>query len=100
MSIFNRFARKDINEGVRQFRESGDAVLLDVRTREEYASGHIEDSRNVPSSVGKISDNVKRCLQFKQNGAVAFRRNRTKKRWEYKILCSYRKISIKGENQG
>ena len=33
------------------------------------------------------------------HGAVAFRRNRTKKRWEYKILCSYRKISIKGENK-
>ena len=42
MSIFNIFARKDINEGVRSFRESKNAILLDVRTREEYASGHIE----------------------------------------------------------
>ena len=41
MSIFNIFARKDINEGVRNFRESKNAILLDVRTREEYASGHI-----------------------------------------------------------
>ena len=48
MSIFNRFARKDINEGVQSFRESKNAVLLDVRTREEYASGHIEGSRNLP----------------------------------------------------
>ena len=48
MSIFNRFARKDINEGVRNFRESKNAILLDVRTREEYASGHIEGSRNLP----------------------------------------------------
>ena len=48
MSIFNIFARKDINEGVRNFRESKNAILLDVRTREEYASGHIEDSRNLP----------------------------------------------------
>ena len=46
MSIFNIFARKDINEGVRNFRESKNAILLDVRTREEYASGHIEGSRN------------------------------------------------------
>ena len=48
MSIFNIFARKDINEGVKRFRENKDAVLLDVRTREEYASGHIEGSRNLP----------------------------------------------------
>ena len=39
MSFFNIFARKDINEGVRSFRESKNAILLDVRTREEYASG-------------------------------------------------------------
>ena len=48
MSIFNIFARKDINEGVRSFRESKNAILLDVRTREEYAGGHIEGSRNLP----------------------------------------------------
>ena len=48
MSIFNIFASKDINEGIRNFRESKNAILLDVRTREEYASGHIEGSRNLP----------------------------------------------------
>ena len=47
MSIFNIFARKDINEGVKSFRESKNAILLDVRTREEYASRHSEDSRNL-----------------------------------------------------
>jgi len=58
MSIFNIFARKDINEGVRQFRESGDAVLLDVRTREEYASGHIEGSCNLPLDEIETVDSV------------------------------------------
>jgi len=48
MSLFNIFARKDINEGVKNFRENKDAVLFDVRTREEYASGHIGGSRNLP----------------------------------------------------
>ena len=48
MSLFNIFARKDINEGVKCFRENTNAVLLDVRTREEYANGHIEGSRNLP----------------------------------------------------
>ena len=48
MSIFNIFSRKDINQGVKRFRENKDAILLDVRTREEYASGHIEGSCNLP----------------------------------------------------
>ncbi len=48
MSIFNIFSRKDINQGVKRFRENEDAILLDVRTREEYASGHIEGSCNLP----------------------------------------------------
>ena len=60
MSIFNIFARKDINEGVRSFRESKNAILLDVRTREEYASGHIEGSRNLPlDEIDKVDSVIK-----------------------------------------
>ena len=60
MSIFNVFARKDINEGVRSFRESKNAILLDVRTREEYASGHIEGSRNLPlDEIDKVDSVIK-----------------------------------------
>ena len=60
MSIFNRFARKDMNEGVRSFRESENAVLLDVRTREEYASGHVEGSRNLPlDEIDRVDSVVK-----------------------------------------
>ena len=60
MSIFNIFARKDINEGVRSFRERENAVLLDVRTREEYASGHIEGSRNLPlDEIDRVDSVIK-----------------------------------------
>ena len=60
MSIFNIFARKDINEGVRSFRESKNAILLDVRTREEYASGHIEGSRNLPlDEIDRVDSVIK-----------------------------------------
>ena len=60
MNIFNIFARKDINEGVRSFRESKNAVLLDVRTREEYASGHIEGSRNLPlDEIDRVDSVIK-----------------------------------------
>lgn len=38
---------KDINKGVEEFRNTRDAVLLDVRTSDEYKSGHIEGSLNI-----------------------------------------------------
>ena len=52
MSIFNLFSRKDINEGVVQYRKEDRAVLLDVRTEEEFSEGHIEGSLNLP--IGEI----------------------------------------------
>jgi len=48
MSFFNIFSKNNINDGVREFRESKNAILLDVRTAAEYESGHIEDSHNLP----------------------------------------------------
>ncbi len=58
MSILNIIARKDINEGVKRFQENKNAILLDVRTREEYASGHIEGSRNLPLDEIDRADSV------------------------------------------
>ena len=39
---------ENIDDGVRAWRETPGAVLLDVRTPEEYASGHIPGSVNFP----------------------------------------------------
>ena len=47
MGFFNFFRQPDINAGVTQFQQTAGAVLLDVRTAEEYASGHIPGSRNL-----------------------------------------------------
>ena len=41
MSILDLFKNADINEGVKEFRNQKNAVLLDVRSEEEYAAGHI-----------------------------------------------------------
>ena len=48
MSILDIFKGADINEGVKEFRADKSAVLLDVRSKEEYASGHITGSINIP----------------------------------------------------
>lgn len=46
--FFNFFNRKDINQGVEEWKSTADAVLLDVRTEEEYNDYHIEGSINIP----------------------------------------------------
>jgi len=46
----------DINDGVEQYRQTENAVLLDVRNDDEYASGHIPGSQNLDvQSIRKVS---------------------------------------------
>lgn len=40
--------KTDINAGVERFQSTPNAVLLDVRTPEEYRRGNIQDSINLP----------------------------------------------------
>ena len=59
MNIFNLFFRVDINEGINKWREQKGALLVDVRTREEYADGHIAGSRNIPlDEIDRIKELV------------------------------------------
>ena len=48
MSIFDFFKQPDINKGLKEYAEAENAVLLDVRTPQEYGEGHIPESINVP----------------------------------------------------
>ena len=48
MGLFNLFKRVDINAELEAMRSVDNAVLLDVRTEEEYSAGHIPGSTNVP----------------------------------------------------
>lgn len=48
MRFLNLFKGPDINEGLRTLQKTEGAVLLDVRTREEYAGAHIPGSLNIP----------------------------------------------------
>ena len=48
MSIFDFLKQPDINQGVKEYTAIPGAVLLDVRTPQEYSEGHIPGSINVP----------------------------------------------------
>lgn len=48
MGFFDFFKGADINQGVREYSTTPGAVLLDVRTPQEYQAGHIPGSRNLP----------------------------------------------------
>ena len=53
MGFFDLFKKTDINEGVVAYKNTKNAVLLDVRSAEEYAQGHIPGSRNICNRVLK-----------------------------------------------
>ena len=61
MGIFDFFKQPDINQGVEEYRRAADAVLLDVRTPQEYREGHIPGSQNVPlqqlDKVEEVTEN-------------------------------------------
>ena len=61
MGIFDFFKQPDINQGVQEYKNAAGAVLLDVRTPQEYREGHIPGSQNVPlqqlDKVEEITEN-------------------------------------------
>ncbi len=54
MGFFDIFKLSDINEGIKEFNNAEKAVLLDVRTAQEYSGGHIPKSKNLPlNEIGR-----------------------------------------------
>lgn len=45
MGLFDLFAGPDMNVGVQEWKASKGAVLLDVRSADEYGQGHIPGQR-------------------------------------------------------
>ena len=74
MSFFDFFKQPDVNQGVKEYQSTAGAVLLDVRTPEEYRSGHIPGSKNIPlqtiDRVGAVAENKDTALYvYCQSGA-------------------------------
>lgn len=73
MGFFDFLKAPDMNEGLKRFSATPGAVLLDVRTRSEYAGGHIPGSRNIPlQEIQKAHQSfhvkIRRCLSIAKAG--------------------------------
>lgn len=60
MGFFDFLKRPDINQGVKEYESVPGAVLLDVRTPQEYQEGRIPGSKNIPlQNLDRIASVVK-----------------------------------------
>ena len=48
MGLLDALKQVDINNGVEEYKNTKGAVLIDVRSPDEYRQGHIPGSKNVP----------------------------------------------------
>lgn len=56
MGFFDFLRGCDINEGLKEYGKTDGAVLLDVRTPQEYQAGHIPGSKNIPlQEISRVS---------------------------------------------
>ena len=56
MGILDIFKRPDFSQGIKDYHSAPGAVLLDVRTPQEYKGGHVPGSQNVPlQAIEKVT---------------------------------------------
>ena len=74
MGFFDFFKQVNINQGIAEYKAAANAVLVDVRTPQEYREGHIPGSKNVPlqaiDKIASIAENKDTALYvYCQSGA-------------------------------
>ena len=69
MGLFDFLKQPDINKGVADYRNTEGAMLLDVRTPQEYREGHIPGSKNVPLQT---IDNVTSIVENKDTALFVY----------------------------
>jgi len=88
MGFFDFFKQTNINEGVEQFKATPGALLIDVRSPQEYKAGRIPGSKNVPlQSIDKIKKLAKNpdtpLFVYCQSGGRSSQASSTLKRMGY-----------------
>ena len=83
MGIFDFFKQPDINQGVQEYKNAAGAVLLDVRTPQEYREGHIPGSQNVPLQQ---LDNVEEVTENKDTVLYVYCRSGARSRQAVSLL--------------
>ena len=59
MELLKRMMDSDLQQGFAEYEKPPGAVLLDVRTPEEYAGGHLAGSRNLPlQTIVNVEDEI------------------------------------------
>lgn len=58
MGFFDFLRVPDMNQGIQEYKNIAGAVLLDVRTPQEYREGHVPTSKNVPLQSLSQVENV------------------------------------------
>ncbi len=69
MGFFDFFGIPDINRGLEEYHTMPGAVLLDVRTSQEYREGHIPGSQNVPL---QFLDTISSMISSKQTPVFVY----------------------------
>ena len=87
MGVFNIFSKLNINEGVKKFRQTPNAILLDVRTEEEYRETHIDGSTNLPlqkieMATSIITDKNKPLFVYCRSGVRSAKAVAILKKWD------------------
>jgi len=60
MGIFNLFGGSTSVSSIEQYLENG-AVVIDVRTIQEFEEGHVQGSKNIPlNTIGSRLDEIKK----------------------------------------
>ena len=83
MGIFDFFKQPDINQGVQEYKNAAGAVLLDVRSPQEYREGHIPGSQNVPLQQ---LDNIEEVTENKDTVLYVYCRSGARSRQAVSLL--------------